>query len=126
ASPNRRRPEGPTRSVFAISAHSGGSASPVEVSAVVGGDERTEVACKRGDSHAFFPPPCAATMPQQVRSAASRVHVGADTPPHVATRLDSGRDRGSDNACGRRRDGAGRSRGGPLLREPTAQRPEPH
>ena len=40
------------------------------------------------------------------RLAAPRIHVGADTPFHVATRLDSGRDRGFDHACGRRRDRA--------------------
>jgi len=40
------------------------------------------------------------------RLAAPRIHVGADTQFHVATRLARGRDRGSDRACGRRRDRA--------------------
>src|SRR5215831_14886725 len=72
ASPNRRRPERPTRSVFAISAHSGGSASPVEVSAVVGGDERTEVACKRVTRMPFF----RRLAPQQCLNKCGPPHLG--------------------------------------------------
>src|SRR5262245_40837844 len=72
ASPNRRRPERPTRSVFAISAHSGGSASPVEISTVVGGDERTEAACNGVTRMPFF----RRLAPQQCLNKCGPPHLG--------------------------------------------------